>query len=410
MAPLRVVIVGAGQAGVQAAASLRELGFDGSVTIVGDEPDMPYQRPPLSKEFLTGEADESALALHGPSFYAEKAIELRTGTRAVALDRQRRRLELADGGELPYDHVVLATGARNRSLPLAGSELDGVVALRTLGEAADLRERLGSIECAAVVGGGFIGLELAAVATGLGVEVAVVEALPRVLARAVSPETAARIAAVHLERGTAFRLGTTVERIRGEGGRVAGVETSAGEQIACELVLVAAGVVPNVELAAAAGLPVEDGIVVDAALATSDPAVSAIGDCAAYPSRWGAPRIRLESVQNAVDHGRCVATRLAGEPAPYDAVPWFWSDQPPLRLQIAGVTAGHDETVLLGDPDDARSFSVCCFRDGSLLGVESVGRAADHVAARRLLAAGTPLSPAEAAAPGFELKAHGRPA
>ena len=405
MAPARVVIVGAGQAGFQAAALLRQDGFDGSITLVGEEPGWPYQRPPLSKDYLKGTADEEVLPLRGESFYAHHEIDVRASTHVAEIDREAARIRLDSGDFLPYDHLILATGARNRTLPLPGSDLTGVMALRSVADARALREALGEAERAVVVGAGFIGLEFAAAARFLGVDVVVLEALPRAMTRAVSIETARFLTAAHSQQGVTFHFGATVRGILGADGRVVAVQTDGGKRFPADLVLLSVGVVPNTELAAAAGLPVQNGIVVDEQLSTPDSAISAVGDCASYPSRYGDPLVRLESVQNAVDSARCVAARLVGRPAPYADVPWFWSDQGELRLQIAGVTSGYDLAVVSGNPASG-SFSVFCFGRGTLLGVESVGRPRDHMAARRLLAEGLSLTPDEAARPAFDLKAY----
>lgn len=405
-----VLVLGTGQAGFQVAASLREEKYDGRIVLVGDEPGLPYQRPPLSKAYLTGKADAAAVRLRPERFFAEHRLELRAGERAVRIDRAGRRVELASGDPLPYGHLVLALGARSWTLPVPGADLDGVVQLRTLADAEGLRRRLDAAREAVVIGAGFIGLEFAAVAAARGVAVTVVEAADRPMARSLSPEMAGFFRAAHERQGVRFVFGAAVVRVLAAAeGRAAGIETADGRRFPADLVLVGIGVVPNAELAAEAGLAVADGIVVDAHLATEDPAVSAIGDCVRHPCPFaagGAPT-RIESVQNAVDQARCVAARIAGRraPAPYAAVPWFWSDQGALKLQIAGLATPHDRAVARGDPADG-AFSVFCFRDGRLAGVESANRPLDHVLARKLLADGTDLAPEQAADPGFDLKAH----
>lgn len=410
--PGTVVVVGTGQGGFQAAASLREEGFEGRVVLLGDEPDLPYQRPPLSKAYLTGKAGAELVRLRPERFYAEHRIELRAGERAAAIDRAGRQVVLASGEErLPYDHLVLATGAHNRALPVTGGGLDGVFQLRSLAEAEALRRRLDVARRAVVVGAGFIGLEFAAVAAGRGLQVTVVEAAARVMARAVSAPVSDAFRATHERLGVRVALGAAVVEILGADGRVTGVATADGRQLPADLVLVGIGVLPNTGLAAEAGLAIANGIVVDEHLLTRDPAISAIGDCAAFPCRHaagGAPT-RLESVQNAVDQARCVAARLAGRPAPYASLPWFWSEQGPLKLQIAGLTTPHDRAVPRGDPakvGEGGGFSVFCFRGGELVGVESVNRPLDHILARKLLAGGAGLAPEQAADPDFDLKAH----
>ena len=405
MAEPRVVIVGTGQGGLQAAASLREAGFAGPVTLIGDEPDLPYQRPPLSKAYLLGKMAEEGLRLRSEAFYAKNGIDLLAGERVAAIDRATRRVRLNSGPEIGFDHLVLATGARNRPLPVPGADLDGVLYLRTLAEARDLKARIAAVRQVVVVGAGFIGLEFAAVARQLGKEVHVVEATQRPMGRAVSAQMSWFFTERHMGWGARLLLGAGVARLLGEGGRVVAVEATDGQRLPADLVVVGIGVLPNADLAAGAGLPVQDGIVVDRQLRTADPAISAIGDCARYPSRFADGPVRLESVQNAADQGRCVAARIAGRPAAYDAVPWFWSDQGDLKLQIVGLTAGHDATALRGDPASGR-FSVFCFRGERLVGIELVNRPADHMAGRRLLAGEPGLTPAQAADEAFDLKAH----
>lgn len=399
-----VVVVGAGQAAVQLAESLRDAGFDGPVTLVGDEPRLPYQRPPLSKDYLAGKLSSAELALRGERFYVDQGVELHAGRRAVHLDRGRRRLTLDDGTELSYGRLVLATGARPRPLPIPGGRLDGVVNLRTFADAQELRLRLRTARDVVVIGAGFIGLEFAAVCRAAGPNPVVLDIAGQVMGRAVSAPTAAHFAEQHQRLDTRLLLGRAPAELVGKRGRVTGVRLANGETLPADTVVAGIGVLPNVELAEAAGLETADGIAVDEYLGTSDPAISAIGDCAAFPDPRGTGRIRLESVQNAADQARCLAAALTGTPRPYTALPWFWSCQGDLRLQIAGLSTGHDRTVVRGEPD--KGFSAFCFRNGTLIAVESVNRAPDHLAARRLLAAGVPLTPEDVAAPGFSLRAH----
>ena len=402
-----VAIVGAGQAGFQAAASLRDTGFAGRVVLIGDEPALPYQRPPLSKSYLAGQSGVDDLWLRPAEFYAKQQIDLVYGDAVTAIDRGQQRLHLASGIEFSWDHLLFATGAGCRPLAVPGAELDGVLTLRTLADADALRQRLEEAREVVVVGAGFIGLEFAAVALARGTAVHIIEVTHKPMGRVVSEPVSRFFTEAHRGWGAEVALGTGVVRILGDGGRVAGVETTVGRRISADLILICIGVIPNAELARNAGLAVDDGIVVDEYLVTSDPAISAIGDCANFPTPFAPVRVRLESVQNAVDQGRCVAERLAGRPVPYQKVPWFWSDQGDLKLQIAGITIGHDTSVLRGAPAD-RNFSVFCFRGGRLIGVESVNRTADHVIARRLLAGDPELSPEQAADESFDLRAHAR--
>jgi 3-phenylpropionate/trans-cinnamate dioxygenase ferredoxin reductase component len=399
-----VVIVGTGQAGFQTASSLRQGGFEGEITLVGEEPELPYQRPPLSKAFLKGEGDPGEVHLRPETFFESKAIGLVSGDRAEAIDRERRTLELASGRVLNYEHLVLATGSRPRALPVPGSELDGILQLHTVADAQALRERLAGQPRLVVVGGGFIGLELAASARERGAHVTVVEALDRTMARAVTPATSEHFQTLHAGEGVTILFDSTVARFTGVGA-VSGVELGDSTVLDTDLVVIAIGILPNVELAERAGLAVRDGIVVDETLRTSDPAVWAIGDCANYPSAQLGRSVRLESVQNATDHGRAVAAAITGEPAAYEALPWFWSDQHSRKLQIAGLLHGHDSAVLRGDPR-GDAYSVFCFDGDQLVCVESVNRMPDHMAARKLLAAGRTIEPDHAADEAFDLKAY----
>jgi len=312
---------------------------------------------------------------------------------------------LASGERLGYVHLVLATGARNRVPPLPGIELDGVCYLRTLAETDLLRDRLAAADNVVVIGAGFIGLEFAAIAREHGKHVHIVELTERAMGRVLSVASSRFFAEAHRASGVVFSFGAQVMRIAGHNGRVDHLELAGGERLPADLVLVSIGVVPNGELAAAAGLAVANGIVVNEELLTADINISAIGDCAAFPCRHAAGQAtRLEAVQNAADHARCVADRLAGKPHPYGALPWFWSEQGKLRLQIAGLTTGHDQVVVRGNVEGGE-FSVFCYKGGALLGVESINRPADHAHARRLLATGREVTPEQAADDSFDLRA-----
>jgi len=402
-----VAIVGTGQAGFQAAASLRQDGFAGRIAMIGDEPVLPYQRPPLSKSYLARESGLDELWLRPETFYTQHQIDLLAGGIVTEIDRTERQLRLASGSALSWDHLILATGARFRPLAVPGAELDGVLPLRTLADADILRERLDQARDVVVVGAGFIGLEFASVAIAHGAAVHIIEVTQHPMGRVVSATISKFFCEAHRRWGAEVSLGTGVTRVLGAGGRVSGVETTDGRHLPADLALICIGVIPNAELAGEAGLAVDNGIVVDEYLATEDAAIFAIGDCANFPTPFAIGRIRLESVQNAVDQGRCVAANIAGKPAPHDKVPWFWSDQGDLKLQIAGITAGHDAAVLRGDPDSGH-FSVFCYRGGRLIGVESVNQAADHVVARRLLAGEPKLKLEQAADLSYDLRAHAR--
>jgi 3-phenylpropionate/trans-cinnamate dioxygenase ferredoxin reductase subunit len=398
------VIIGAGQGGFQAAASLREHGYDAPIAIVGDEGALPYQRPPLSKAYLLGEMSADRLTFRPRAFYETRNITLMLDDPAVSIDRAAGKVSLRSGAALPYEHLVLALGARNRLLPVEGADLDGVLYLRSTADCDAIRQHFTAAKNVVVVGAGFIGLEIAAVASKLGKHVKVIEALPRVMSRAVTVPMSDFFAGEHAGWGTELLLDARLARIEGANGRVTGVALADGRTLPADLVIAGIGIVPNVELAQAAGLPVANGIVTNVQLATADPRISAIGDCAAFQDSASGALLRLESVQNAVDQARCAAKRITGAPESYAAIPWFWSDQRDLKLQMVGLTGGCDRTVLRGDPA-ARAFSVFCFREGRLIGIESVNRAADHMFGRRLLAARQSITPDEAADAGFDLKA-----
>ena len=395
-----IVIVGAGHAGVQAAASLRDEGFDGPIALLSAEPDFPYQRPPLSKAFLKGQMDLAGLPLRSERFFDEHRIDVALGVAATRIGRAARRVALSNGGEAAYDHLILATGARARRLNAPGLDLPGVHALRTIHDAAALKAGLAQARRLVVVGAGFIGLEVAATACALGLDVTVVEIADRPMGRAVSPATSAFFAEAHRGFGVKFRFGAGVAALRGEA-RVAEVELSDGARLPADLVLVGVGVGAEDALAVEAGLDCADGVLVDETLLSSDPAISAIGDCARFV--FEGARTRLESVQNAADQAKTVAARITGKPAPYAALPWFWSDQGDLKLQIAGLSVGVDRWVARGGLGE-RALTVFGFAGDKLKAVETVNRGADHMAARRLLAAATPLTPEQAADPALDLR------
>jgi 3-phenylpropionate/trans-cinnamate dioxygenase ferredoxin reductase subunit len=381
-----IIVVGASQAGVQIAESLRQEGYDGPVVLIGDEPHPPYQRPPLSKALLTGETTEDRLVLRGRDLLAKRNIELVTGVRVEAIDRTGRRLHLSDGRDLAWRALALATGGRARVLPIPGAALEGVVTLRTIEDSRRIAAGIGAARSVAVVGGGFIGLEIAAAARKAGRPVVVFEALERLLARSSAPFVSDFFRDVHAAAGVDVRLGTQVGAIEGKGGRATAVVTADGRAHPADLVVVGVGIVPNQELAHACGIACERGIVVDDCSRTDDPAVTAAGDCTARRMPDGA-LLRLESVQNAIEQGKSAAAALAGKARPFTAAPWFWSDQYDVRLQMAGLSAGHDKIVVRGKPAERR-FSVFYFRGERLVAVDTVNRAPDHIAARKLLDAG----------------------
>jgi 3-phenylpropionate/trans-cinnamate dioxygenase ferredoxin reductase subunit len=386
-----VVIVGAGHAGVQAAASLREEGYDGKVVLLGDENDLPYHKPPLSKTFIK-DSEAKPQLLRGEAFYTGSAIDFRPGVRVAGIDRSQSRLEIADGSMLPFDRLILATGSRPRPLPIQGSDLPGVLSLRSLDDARLIRER--SADCAEVVilGGGFIGLEIAATLTAAGRKVTVVEAAHRLLGRALAPVIASHVRQRLEAMGVRILTGTTVSLLEAENGRVAAAITAEGERLPAQMVVVGVGVVPNVELADAAGISTANGIRVDAGMRTSTPEILAVGDAASYRHWFTGTDVRLESVQNATDQARLAARTITGHDDAYSAVPWFWSDIGDMKLQMVGLTMGSDRHAVLGDAADNR-FSIYHYAGDRLLGIESVNRPGDHMLGRKMLGAGFSPSP-----------------
>ncbi len=381
----RVVILGAGHAGTQAAASLRDEGHGGPVTLVSDEADLPYQKPPLSKSFMTA-ADAPLQPLRGAASYAEKDITLRLGVAATAIDRAAQCLRFADGGTLAYDRLILATGTAARRLAVPGAERAGVFYLRSAADARAMRAALPEVRRVVVIGGGFIGLEAAAMLALRGIAVTVVEMAPQVLGRAVSGAVAGAVAAYLTGIGVTLHCATGIARIDGAA-RAEAVVLSDGRTLPADMVVVGIGAVPQVALAQAAGLACDNGILVDATLVTSDPAIFAIGDCAAYPQAQIGRMARLESVQNATDQARAVARTLTGRPAAYDALAWFWSDIGALRLQIAGLSHDADEAIAVHRADGALQ-SVWRLARGRLVAVETLDSAGEHMLARRLIAEG----------------------
>lgn len=399
-----VVIVGAGHAGIQSADALRSEGYDGPIVLVEGDAAFPYQRPPLSKDFL-GEQDTEPLPLplRAESFFTDRAIDFRPGVAATGIDRAAGRLTLSDGAQIDYSSLVIATGAEARTLSVPGTDLAGVQSLRTLADAQSLRERLCGARHVVVAGAGFIGLEFAAVARRRGLEVTVLEAADRVMSRALTPPLSDYLAGRHREMGTVIRTGEGITALVGREGAVTSAIGTTAHEYAADLVLLGVGVVPRVGLARSAGLAVDNGIVVDHSLRTADPRIYAVGDCSNFPSPDGQSRLRLESVQSAAGHGRHVAAAIMGRADTYADLPLFWSHQGDVRLQIAGLVRAGDDAVIVGDVTTGR-FSVFAFRDSQLVAVESVNRPGDHSAARRVLQTPDRPSVADVRLPGFTLK------
>jgi 3-phenylpropionate/trans-cinnamate dioxygenase ferredoxin reductase subunit len=396
----RLVIIGAGQAAAQAVQSLRAEGFGGPITLIGDEAWPPYQRPPLSKAYLLGSFARERLFLKAEAFYRESDCTLILNTRAQAIHRAEKTVELPGGQKLPYDRLLLTTGAKVRKLKCPGAGLPGVHTLRNIGDVDGLQAAFRPGTRIAIVGGGYIGLEVAAVAVKRGLDVTVFEAMDRLMARAVSNPVSDFYAAEHENAGVKLRLHTGVEAIEGDG-KVERVRAG-GQTYAADIVLVGIGVVPNDDLATRAGLASEDGIVVDQNGRTGDHAIFAAGDCTRHIGREGSA-IRLECVQNAIDQARHCALAIAGKPKSYSEVPWFWSDQYDLKLQIAGLARPGDQTVLRGD-SAARKFAVFHLRGGAVTAVEAVNAAPEYLAGKKWIAEAARISAATLADMSVSLK------
>ncbi|MGO2112589.1 MAG: NAD(P)/FAD-dependent oxidoreductase [Pseudoclavibacter sp.] len=410
---MSVVIIGAGHAGVQAAESLRIEGYDGAVTLLDRARHLPYQRPPLSKDFMKAAGDPTPLPLRGEAFYGEHDIDLRLGAEVAAIDPATSLVHLTSGESLPYDDVIVAIGADARRASCVGSDLDGVAYLRTVDDAEALR---GQLEAGhgrvVVVGAGFIGLEFAAVAAERGLDVTVIDFAKRPMQRVLTPSMSAHFTGVHEALGVDLRFDEGLDHFVGEAGRVTGVVGTSGETYPCDFAVVGLGVVTDGALAEASTLANANGIAVDEHLQASRPHIFAIGDVAVFPSKHFGGPLRLESVQNATDMAKTVAKTIVaratgGTAAAYDIAPWFWSNQGPAKLQIAGLADPADVVVERGDRD-AGKFSQFIFRDERLVAVESVNRPADHVACRKLFERGASITMAQARDPEFDLKAHVR--
>jgi len=386
-----VVIIGAGHAGGTVAALLRQYAFTGPITLIGDEPISPYQRPPLSKAWLKGEADAEALMLKPDSFYGEHGIDLRLNATAVAIDRAAKQVRLKDGQSVAYDLLVLATGARARRLTIPGADLAGVLELRSAADAEKLKAALGPGRRLAVIGGGYIGLEAAASGRALGAEVVVLERERRLLARVACEVLSSFFQAYHEGRGVVFELGADIVAIEGESGAVSGVSLADGRLIACDAVLVGVGALPNDELARAAGLGCTNGVAVDLEARTSDPSIFAIGDVTFRPMPHYDRAHRLESVANALEQSKQAAAAISGRPAPAPEVTWNWSDQYDLKLQIAGVPFDADEILVRGDPAAAK-FAVFHLQQGVVRAVEAVNAPPEFMMGKQLIASRRPVA------------------
>jgi len=398
----RVVVVGAGHAAGQLATSLAQHPYDGPVTLIGNEPYLPYQRPPLSKKFLAGEVDVERLFIRPESFYADAGIDLRLDTHVDSLDREAKRLHTSAGDVIDYDKLVLALGSRVRRLRVDGTDLEGVHYLRNIADVSAIRDDFAKATRVIVIGAGYIGLEVAAVARQAGLDVTVLEIADRVMSRVVSPEISDFYQIEHTNQGVKLRLSTGVKSINGKK-RVKSVTTSDGEEIAADVVIVGVGIVPNTELATAADLEVDDGIVVDDRCVTSDPDIYAIGDCTMHPNAIFDRNMRLESVHNAVEQAKIAAANLCGIEERYCDVPWFWSDQYDLKLQIAGLSDGYDDVIIRGNPAE-RSFSCIYLRENRIIAVDAINAPRDFVHSKQLIASQAAVDASRVADADVELK------
>ena len=393
-----IVIVGAGQTGASLAAKLRALGYKDSITMIGEEPVPPYQRPPLSKGYLLGEMTLERLYLRGPSFWEDQKITLQTGSRVTAIDRTAKSVR-AGGKSTPYDQLALATGSRPRRLPAEiGGDLTGVYTVRTLADVDKMAPEFVKDRRLLVIGGGYIGLEAAAVGAKLGLQVTLIEMAPRILQRVAAPETSDYFRKLHTDHGVTILENTGVDRLTGDG-RVAGAVLSDGSEIAVDFVIVGVGITPLTLLAEEAGLEIDNGIRTDEFGRTSDPSVWAAGDCASFPYKGG--RTRLESVGNAIHQAESVAENMLGAGRPYEAKPWFWSDQYDVKLQIAGIGTGYDRIVTRGE---GRAISFWYYSGDRLLAIDALNDARAYMIGKRLIEMGSSPDPAVIADPAADIR------
>ena len=404
MSSYDVVIVGAGHGGAQAAIALRQAKFEGSIAVVGAEPELPYERPPLSKEYLAGDKAFDRILIRPAAFWQERAVDMLLGREVTAVDPAAHIVTTADGERIGYRHLIWAAGGSPRRLSCAGHDLAGVHTVRTRADADRMMAELPGVTQAVVIGGGYIGLEAAAVLAKFGKQVVLLEALDRVLARVAGPDLSRFYEAEHRAHGVDVRLGVAVDCIIGENGQASGVRLADGSVIPAQLVIVGIGIIPAVEPLIAAGAMGGNGVAVDAQCRTSLPDIFAIGDCALHANAFAdGAEIRLESVQNANDQANVVAKTITGQDAAYHAVPWFWSNQYDLKLQTVGLSIGHDATVLRGDPA-ARSFSIIYLKAGRVIALDCVNAVKDYVQGRKLVETAATPDPARLADPDVLLK------
>ncbi|WP_432695334.1 NAD(P)/FAD-dependent oxidoreductase [Marinobacterium sp. YM272] len=398
-----LIIIGAGHAGVSVAEQLRRKQYAGKITLIGKEPGLPYQRPPLSKQYLKGEWDRQRVLQRNADFYSKQRIDLIDDDPVISIDTDNRQVTLASGQSLGWNKLVLTTGNRLKRLNIPGSDTEGIHYLQSLAHSDALKSAMSAAQRAVVIGGGYIGLEGAAAMALAGIQVTLVNRSLTLLSRSASGPVSDWLLRTHQQKGVNLELGQTVSSIVTENGSVSGVCLDDGRALEADLVLVGIGVEPDTALAEAAGLNCRDGVLVDSKCVTSHPDILAAGDCTRFDHLLYERSVRLESIQNAVEQGKQVASTLVGESVSYNAVPWFWSDQYDAKLQIAGLAEGHDLEVIRGDEHGER-FSVFCYQQRRLVAVESVNAPADHMMARKLLKAGVSPLPDDAADPEFNLR------
>ncbi|RIJ24739.1 pyridine nucleotide-disulfide oxidoreductase [Henriciella barbarensis] len=386
-----IVVIGGGQAGAQAVQSLRQFGYEGAITLVGDEAALPYQRPPLSKAYMKGELAEDRLYFKPAAWYEDNKVETLLSQRVEKIDRANRQVLLQHGGHLDYDAVIIATGSRPRPLPVEGADLENVFELRGLSDVEHIQPKMIPGKKLVIVGAGYIGLEAAAVARQLGLEVTVLEMEQRALARVTSPVISSFYEALHMEHGVDVRCGARLGSLKGKDGKLTHAVLASGEEIKADMVLAGIGIIPNVELAEEAGLPCKNGIIVDEDARTSDPRIFAAGDCTVRPLAHYARTGRLESVHNAIEQGKLAAAAIMGKPRPALDCPWFWSDQYDIKLQIAGLSQGYDEIVVRGDVE-AKKFAAFYKKNGRLIAVDAINSPPEFIASKRLIMSGATVA------------------
>ncbi|MBQ0796957.1 FAD-dependent oxidoreductase [Zhongshania sp.] len=397
------IIIGASHAAAQLVSSLRQEGWEGKISLIGDEPNLPYHRPPLSKAFFVGEKTEDELLIRAADFYDKNNVDLLLGSRVTKIDRDAKKITLEDGAEISYTKLALTTGARVRKIPFTGCELAGVFYMRDLNDVKQTHKFTGPDKSAVIIGGGYIGLETAASLRKIGMNVIVIEAMERVLQRVTAPEVSAFYTRVHTEEGVDIRTQAGVDAIVGEK-HVTGVRLADGTTVPADLVIIGVGVIPNVELAEEAGLTIDNGIAVNEFATTNDPDIVAAGDCTNHYNPIYDRKLRLESVQNATDQAKIAAKSICGKPEAYNALPWFWSDQYDLKLQIAGLSQGFDQVIIRGNSEQDRSFAAFYFSEGRFIAVDAINRPKEFMMSKRALTSGQTADPLKLADETIEIK------